>query len=298
MVRSVLTVAVLAAAGSAASADIFTDWNLIVRHNLTNTSEVDGSALIGGNVSGTSNYAIHGVTASNGAGLMVGGDVVSGYTVQVNNGGDFYHAGSVNGTVLLNSGGTSYYQPAISNTVDSAFTQAQNFSNFLGGLSATGTVDGAGNMNASTVAIGADNVAVYSITQSTIAGLGQLNLNLGSADYVVINFDASASGGAANFQAPPNMVGAFSQANSSRIVWNFINTTSLTINNNFNGMVLATDANLALLGGGINGTVIVDNVSAMNAEIRSATFQGGYLPTPGTTALLGLGGLLAARRRR
>jgi choice-of-anchor A domain-containing protein len=297
MTRTALTMAVVAATGAAASASVFQDWNLIVRNNLTITSEVDGSALIGGDITGTSNYAVQGVTASNGAGLMVGGTVAAGTNLQINNAGDFYFAGTVNGIVNLNGGGTSYYQPTIANTVSNAFAQADAFSTYLAGLSATGTVDGAGNMNASTVAIGSEDVAVYSMTQATIAGLGQLNLNFGSADIVVINFDAAASGGAANFQAPPNFVGALDQANSGRIVWNFINTTSLTVNNNFNGMILATDANLALLGGGINGTVIVDNISTMNAEIRNNTFQG-LIPAPGSVALLGLGGLVAVRRRR
>lgn len=296
MTRTALTLAVVAATGAAASASVFQDWNLIVRNNLTITSEVDGSALIGGNITGTSNYAVQGVTASNGAGLMVGGTVAAGTNLQINNAGDFYFAGTVNGIINLN-GGTSYYQPTIANTVSNAFAQADAFSTYLAGLSATGTVDGAGNMNASTVAIGSEDVAVYSMTQATIAGLGQLNLNFGSADIVVINFDAAASGGAANFQAPPNFVGSLDQANSGRIVWNFINTTSLTVNNNFNGMILATDANLALLGGAINGTVIVDNISTMNAEIRNNTFQG-IIPAPGSVALLGLGGLVAVRRRR
>lgn len=296
MTRTALTLAVVAATGAAASASVFQDWNLIVRNNLTITSEVDGSALIGGDITGTSNYAVQGVTASNGAGLMVGGTVAAGTNLQINNAGDFYFAGTVNGIINLN-GGTSYYQPTIANTVSNAFAQADAFSTYLAGLSATGTVDGAGNMNASTVAIGSEDVAVYSMTQATIAGLGQLNLNFGSADIVVINFDAAASGGAANFQAPPNFVGSLDQANSGRIVWNFINTTSLTVNNNFNGMILATDANLALLGGAINGTVIVDNISTMNAEIRNNTFQG-IIPAPGSVALLGLGGLVAVRRRR
>ncbi len=285
-----------ACAGSAASADLF-DWNLVVRQNLNITSEVDGSALIGGNVTGTSNYAVQTVTNPNGVGLAVGGDIAAGTNVQVNNGGNLAYAGNIFGIANLNGGGSSYYQPAVSNMVSDAFAEAAAMSAYLGSLSATGTVDGAGNMNAATTTIGSEQVAVYAMTQATIAGLGQLNLNLGSADIVVINFDASGSGGAASFAAPPNFVGGLNQANSSRIIWNFLNTTSLTVNNNFNGSILAADADLALLGGGINGTVIVDSVSAMNAEVRLNTFAG-TIPAPGSMALLGMGGLLAARRRR
>lgn len=134
------------------------------------------------------------------------------------------------------------------------------------------------------------------MTQASLNGLGQLNLNVGSADTVVINFDASASGGHANFAAPPNFVGGLNQANSANIVWNFINTTSISVNNNFNGMILATDADLQLLGGGINGTVVVDNVSVMNAEIRRHTFSS-TIPAPGTFGVLAFGALATRRRR-
>jgi choice-of-anchor A domain-containing protein len=307
MNRTAASVALTACAAfvSTAVAGPFQDWNLVVRNNLTITSEVDGSALIGGNVSGTSNYAVQGVTASNGAGLMVGGNIAAGTNVQINNGGDLYHAGSVFGNANLNGGGSTFSDPTVSGTVSGVFSQANSLSSFLRDLAPTGTVDGAGNMNAATTTVGSHNVAVYSMTQATIGGLGQLNLNMGSADLVVINFDASASGGAANFAAPPNFVGGLNQANSSRIVWNFLNTTSLTVNNNFNGMILATMADLKLLGGGINGTVIVDNVSVMNAEIRRSTFGDFDLvvvPLPpagwaGLTLLAGLAGVRAVRRR-
>jgi hypothetical protein len=140
-------------------------------------------------------------------------------------------------------------------------------------------VDGAGNMNASTVAIGSEDVAVYSMTPGHHRRPRPVEPELRLGRHRRDQLRRGASGGAANFQAPPNFVGSLDQANSGRIVWNFINTTSLTVNNNFNGMILATDANLALLGGAINGTVIVDNISTMNAEIRNNTFQG-LIPAP------------------
>lgn len=296
MRHAVIAAAVLSTAGAAASATVFQDWNLIVRNNLTITSEVDGSALIGGDLSGTSNYAVQGVTASNGAGLMVGGSVLNG-NIQVNNAGNFHTNGSVFGTINLNGGGQSIADASIPGILNGALAQATSLSGYLSTLSATGSVDGAGNMNASTVAIGSENVAVYNMTQATLNGLGQLNLNFGSADLVVINFDASASGGNASFVAPPNFVGGLNQANSSRIVWNFLNTSNLSVNNNFNGMVLATDADLQLLGGGINGTVVVDNISRMDAEIRRNGFSSN-IPAPGALGALALAGLVGVRRRR
>lgn len=292
------TIASIAILAGTATADVFSDWNLVVRNDLHITSEVDGSAMIGGSVFGTSNYAVQGVTSSTGDGLVVGGNLGAGSNYQINNGGNLRIAGNVNGNANLNGGGSTINDPTVASMVNNAMNQAASLSSYFAGFSSTGTVDGGGNMNvSSTTVVDNQNVAFFSLNQSSINGLGQLNLNFGSADTVVINFDAAANGGIANFNAPPNLIGGFNQNNSTRIVWNFLNTTELNINNSFNGMVLATSAELNLLGGGLNGSVFVDSVATMNAEIRRNTYTGA-IPTPGSLALIGFSGLIVARRKR
>jgi hypothetical protein len=71
------------------------------------------------------------------------------------------------------------------------------------------------------------------------------------------------------------------------------------VNNNLNGAVFAPDADLQLLGGGINGTVVVDSLSLRQAEIRRFTYNGFLPPIPAAPAF-GLFGaaLLSGRRRR
>ncbi|MCA9255087.1 MAG: hypothetical protein KDA33_05590, partial [Phycisphaerales bacterium] len=70
MLRNIALSAVCAVVIAAqANAAAINEWNLIVRNNLTSSSEVEGSALVGGNVMGTSNYSVAGVSASNGDGL-------------------------------------------------------------------------------------------------------------------------------------------------------------------------------------------------------------------------------------
>ncbi|MFC5625488.1 DUF7507 domain-containing protein [Algoriphagus winogradskyi] len=250
----------------------FNEWNLIVRNNVTNSSEVEGSSLIGGNLSGTSNYSIVSPTASNGAGLMLGGDLLSG-SIQINAGGDFYIGGSsAGGTVNLN-GGAQYSTTEIPALVSEAFAQANALSAYLAALTSTGSIDGGGNMTSPTTTnVNGEELAIYSVTQASINGLGQLNLNFGTADVVIINFDASGNGGTASLSAPPNLIGAFT-GSQRKIIWNFVNTTQVNVNNSFEGMLLAPNANLIHSGGQINGNVIVDNISSMSAEIHDYIFN-------------------------
>jgi choice-of-anchor A domain-containing protein len=294
MIVSSVAVAVASSAAIAAPT-LFGGYNVVVRNNVNSTSEVDGSALIGGNLSGASNYAVQGVTALNGAGLSVGGTISNG-PISINNGGNLRFGGAVNTIVNRNGGGSATSVTTISSEVSAAFAQATSVSNFLAALSPNGTLDGAGNMNASPVLLDGQRIAVYNLSPSMWAGLGQLNLNFGSADSVIINV-VTAPGATVNFSAPPNFVGGLNQANSSRILWNIPNAGTININNNFNGALIAPNANLNLLGGGLNGTVIVNSIPNQAAEIRRSVYTG-YIPTPTAAAVLALAGLTAARRRR
>ena len=44
----------------------------------------------------------------------------------------------------------------------------------------------------------------------------------------------------------PNLIGGFSQANSTRILWNFLNATQISANNTFNGAMLAPNAEVSM----------------------------------------------------
>jgi choice-of-anchor A domain-containing protein len=287
-------VAVCVSAACVASGSTLTSWNLIVRNSVTSTSEVDGSSLIGGSISGTFNTSIQGVTAPAGVGLALGG-TISG-TVQVNSAGNA-RVTSLAVNPIMN-GGTRTVDATVPAQVASAMSEAAALSAHLAGLAANGSVDGAGNMSASPVLLGGQRVAIYNLSSSLFNGpLGQLNLQFGAADSVIINVDATATGGTVDLIAPPNLIGGFSQANSGRILWNFRATSQLIVNNTFNGAALATDANLRLLGGAMNGTVVVNSVSQLDAEIRRSTYSG-YIPAPGAAAGVALAGMLAARRRR
>src|SRR5688572_8737471 len=145
--KVVALLAVSTLASSAFGASVLKDWNLIVRHNLSGASEVDGSALIGGNVSGATNYSVQGVTASSGDGLAVAGNIDAGASVRINHSGNLRIKGSVLGTSILN-GGSQINDPSVSSLVSSAFAEVVALQASLGSLTANGTIDGGGNMNA------------------------------------------------------------------------------------------------------------------------------------------------------
>lgn len=279
-----------------ANATVLSEWNLIVRHDLTSTSEVDGSALIGGNLSGTSNYAIAGATATNNDGLAIGGDIISPSNVQINNGANLRITGVVQAGSManLNGGGTQINDPSVSALIDDAFTEIEAISASLASLPANGTLDNAGNLTATPTLIDGKSVAVYNLSNADLQGLGQLNLVKGSAESIVINLFSSV--GNVDLIAPPNIIGDFNKNNSSKILWNLPDATNIQINNSFNGALIAPFANLSLLGGGINGTVAVNSFSNMQAEVRSFIYTG-YTPEPTSLLLMGLGGVLLWRRR-
>src|SRR5690606_32149283 len=120
-------------------------------------------------------------------GLAIGGNLNAGAIANINNGGNLRIAGSMLGIRNLNGGGSQINDAGVSSLVSSAFAEVVALQSALSSLTSNGTIDGAGNMNASPVSMDGANVAVYSFNISTIQALGQLNLNFGAADTVVLN---------------------------------------------------------------------------------------------------------------
>jgi choice-of-anchor A domain-containing protein len=83
---------------------LLNNYNLITSANLGSTSEMDGNALIGGNLYGGSNYHIHDTSTAVSA-LTVAGDIVGNATV---NGPGLNVGGNIAGSVNMNGGGNAY----------------------------------------------------------------------------------------------------------------------------------------------------------------------------------------------
>jgi choice-of-anchor A domain-containing protein len=270
--------AVLCLTPASADAGILSDWNLLVATDVTTTSHVDGSAKIGGNLTANGGIvSMQVVTAPGNTGLAVGGNISAG-NLQINNGGNVRLQGSQSGTVLFNGGGTTIADPTVTASVAAVFAYLESLSVMLSEFVPNGTLDNGGNLNAVPTLLDGQLVAIYNLSTADFTGKGQLNLNFGTAQTVILNVTSPT--GIVNLQAPPNLIGGFSQNNSNRILWNFSNATEISVNNTFNGALLAPHADLIALGGGLNGTVAVHSLSNHNAEIRRFNYTGYVPPVP------------------
>jgi choice-of-anchor A domain-containing protein len=294
--------AALIAAGvsSIASAAIVNDWNLIVLGNANNSSQdIEGRAWVGGNFisSGSPTVAKNLDPASSFLGkttLAVGGNVsVANLNQQA---GNLRYGGTFAGNFNANGGGNRAQDGSIAAQVPSYTNELVGLSNFYKSLSANSTASfpsgqpGAVTYNANPV----NGLAVFNVSAANVFNnnlIQQLNLNINSATAIVINV----SGTTVNFTSG-NMTGNWLSAFArSKVIWNFHQATSIFLDRNFNGAILAPNAHLRNTTA-IDGSVFVKTLQ-QDGEIHLPNFAG-FIPTPGTAALLALAGLTAARRRR
>lgn len=303
MINRLVVLAGVAACSMSASAGIINDYNLITLGNLDSNSEVEGRALIVGNIVGqdSSNYGtmlLPRASFSDIDVLTVVGNVSSGNPIQVD-AGDFRHGGSVGRIVNTNGvGGQTFLDGGLGGLASSASSAMTSLSAHLLTLTADSSAAIPGpqpgplvfNCNG-----GGDGVAVFSVVGSQVFSnnnVQQLELNVNGASAVVINV----SGTNINFNQG-NMVGnwntLFARAN---VIWNFFEATNIVFDRAMNGAVLAPLANLRN-NTVIEGSTFVGGTFTQRGEVHLPGYTG-YVPAPGAAGLLGVAGLVAARRRR
>lgn len=270
-----LTPAALAFSAGSAQAQVLTaqeilnDYNLVVFGSLTQHSEVDGKAFVGGNLTGGGNYDIHNVQAStipaltvggtisgninlNGAGgLIAGSGLTSAASFNYNGNGNIYVRGDASNLSLNIQNGQSVY---VTGNLKNSNVSVNNAGNnlYLGGT-ATGSnvnVNGAaGYYQKSTVpaTVVPDVQALTSSYQSTLTAYSS-NLSTLTA-----NSSYTISGDKATFTATPNASGlavfditdaatffkntkeiAFSLGSATEVVINVSGAGSGTLNINEN----------------------------------------------------------------
>ncbi len=296
MIRT-LTALTIALAAGASSASVITSYNQIVLGNLQTGQDTEGRLFVGGNLSGSS--------AQVGTQLaplsFVGVDVLRvGGNTTINNlqveAGNFRRSGGRTGSLNMNGGGTEIVDPSVAASVSSFSADLFATSASLAGMATDSSVQvpsGQPGPMRFIATPGLDGVAVFSISASTLTSslVQQYELVTGGATSIVINV----TGSSASFNAG-NFVGNWQNAAvRATTIWNFSQATSLTIDRNFNGAILAPSAHLTN-STAIDGSVFVGSMT-QNGEVHLPGYTG-VVPAPGTAVLAGLGGLIMAARRR
>ncbi|MBS0191295.1 MAG: choice-of-anchor A family protein [Phycisphaerales bacterium] len=282
-----------------AGASAINDWNLIVKNKLTSSSEVEGRTMVG-QISGTSNYATKLLPTSAYLGidtLVVGSGGSGSSNYQVNSGRARLFGSKGSATYNMNGGGALIQNDSgVSTTINNAWADVTNASTYCQSLAATNTVTLPSGQPAGVTfncVAGGSGIAVFSVNGNSLFQnnlVQQMSINMNGASTVVINVSGTNityNGG--------NMVGGFTVANASKIIWNFYQATTLNIDRHFFGAILAPNATMSN-STAIEGSVFTSTFN-QNGEVHLPNF-GGNIPAPGALALAGFGMVVAGRRRR
>lgn len=309
MHRALLSVAAVAAAAVSAAASPLADFNLIVFGDHQSGSNVWGRVAVGGNMAGNAIDVGTRLTPSgNFVGqdaLIVGGNINAGINLQA---GDLRHGGTRNGHLNLNGGGPnvqSVFQDAgAAGIVAGMEAEVRTLSSQLWNQSAN-SIAGMGSLqNVYTLTAGSGSTgatAVFNLDAAVLSShqWAQITLdNTAGAQTIVINVDASSTGGYVGFTAGNIDANTFADM-SANIIWNFFNASTIMVQREVFGSMIGADAHLTNFTN-LNGSIAVGSMT-QNGEVHGPNFVRNIpiIPLP-TTAALGMIGLagLAARRRR
>jgi choice-of-anchor A domain-containing protein len=336
----------LSFAGSVAATPItglqtLQQFNAVVLTDLNSNSHVDGRTYAGGNVNGgdytqhvnatpASNYAgltVAGNAANvkvNGLGAVVKGNlsnstvnagqsVINGNVANSNLNGPVYVGGAVSGS---NFNGGRLYSMSSTMQSEAAASGSTDFSAVLSGLSSTlrqlgstgssVSFNGAGKATFNAVANG-NGLAVFDLSSfdDLLFQSSEFSFNMNGASTAIFNSDNT------NITIGANFLGSSAQTLGASMIWNFFNASTVTINKQFGGSVLANKA-LLTNNQNIEGGVFVKQLQ-QNGELHLQAFTGNFdqttnlgtittvapVPEPAPIALLlgGLGCLGLLRRK-
>ncbi|HEC75452.1 MAG TPA: choice-of-anchor A family protein [Methylophaga aminisulfidivorans] len=288
------------------------EYNLITLGDVTSTSEVEGNALIGGNVNGgqynmrsTSNASVASLTVAGnttgniitkGKGLNVGGDVSGNITM--NDGGDAYVqsvsgaltnnangngstsvVGYISGTVNTNGGKTTVggVTPPVNaaTEVSNAAAVLSSFSNQLAAAGSNSSFEITGGKVTFNATADSNGLAVFAIDNaaSFFENAHEFAFNVGDATSILFNV-SGALDSTLNLHA--NFLAGFAPNHGDKLLWNFLDAKSINILAQFGGSVLALGADVTT-DANIEGTLVSKSLN-QNAEIHSKPSS--FIPPP------------------
>lgn len=262
------------------------EYNLIVFGDLDSQSNVQGKAFIGGSLSGTaSDFGSMLSIPSSEVSLLVGQDILA--TIENINKGSVEVGGNISAasTINMNSGGSVAVGGTVFGTVQNGpvvpLGSSVDISGIQSTLEAASAALAALTPNSSTSIqngnqlvfdaqpSGPQNQAVFNVTAADVFennSLAQMQMNANGASQIIINV----SGTSTTWNNGMNQVGAFTTtALRESVIWNFYEATSITLDRNLNGALLAPEAHLT------NSTSIDGSVAVASFTQRGEV----HLPT-------------------
>lgn len=321
----------VARAATLTDAQLLSQFNVVVFGNFSSSSDVEGAAAIGGNMTGGATFNINpgpeqsaagaGSAAAAGYGAVnVFGSIAAG-TYNVNNGGSVVYGGANAGSFNMNGGGTVSSSAALNGATFASQFQSPltQLSQSLAALTANSsmpnpaTTPGYPNNVAITASANLPGgISVFNISSTDLSSLSSFTLDTNGATTVIFNVDVAQVCSSPSVCSNPLTLSANFENESSvasDIIWNFYNATSLDFTTAWGGTILAPDADVTN-SAQLNGTLVADNYDG-DGEVHDVPFAGtlpatttttGSAPVPEPPSMLvllaGLFGLGIIRRRR
>jgi choice-of-anchor A domain-containing protein len=261
---------------------ILQDFNGVVYTNASTPSDVEGALVVGGNLEAATIYnSPNGTnTPINFGALTVYGNT-SGNPINLDNGGNAYVGGTKAATINFNGGGKYISAPGYAITDFESPLDALSLA--LAALAPTASTPVTGNNEVFNAVAGANGIAVFDLTAAQLATIPSFSVNLNGASTVVFNVSGASATDSANESNATN--------GADNIIWNFYNATSVALNTQIGGTVLAPEATVSN-GNQIDG-VLVANAWNGSGELHEYAFDGTLPSTsvaePASLALVGVG---------
>jgi choice-of-anchor A domain-containing protein len=311
--RIVSALFVMSVPGIASASSVLYNYNVVTLGNFTENSHVNFNTFVGGDLYGGSN-SVFSMTSgsSNPVGLTIAG-VNRAYDIKVNNGKNVVltDAASNQGSIIRNGGGQIQYDSTLAQqkaAISSELASTSAAFKALASNQSAPVVTQNGQFtftaNKSTAVNG---VAVFTLDGSKLSSQSIQNGISIAGDYlssdikgIIINVT-----GTSITHSQGNFNGAWNNdAVRTKTLWNFADATSLDLQKNFNGTILAYNANVTQGSTSIDSPVFAKTLVS-NGEIHGPLYTG-YVPNVATVpepasvvmAFMGMAFVAGAARRR